>query len=103
MKLTKWIPGDVKPVRVGVYERSYGNALPAYCYWDGKFWGMYGPTPNQAVRWKMCSKKLWTGIAIMRVTCRGEGRALALGDAWSANSCCSKPLLQELFPSSNNG
>ena len=52
MKLTDWIPGDIKPVRVGVYERSYGNALPAYCYWDGKFWGMYGPTPNQAIRWK---------------------------------------------------
>ncbi|MFZ6727389.1 hypothetical protein ACO0K2_18000 [Undibacterium sp. MH2W] len=37
MKLTPWIDGDIKPVRVGVYERNYGSAGFAYCKWDGKY------------------------------------------------------------------
>ena len=48
MKLTPWFPGDVKPVREGVYERDYINASPGkfYCYWNGKFWGLYGTNPK---------------------------------------------------------
>ena len=55
MKLTPWFPGTVKPVRVGVYERdfsgTYAGNLPGlhYCYWNGKFWGLYGTNPKIAV------------------------------------------------------
>lgn len=37
MKLTDWIDGDTKPVRVGVYERDFYFGI-TYCYWDGKKW-----------------------------------------------------------------
>jgi len=39
-KFTPWFPGNVKPVRVGVYQRQY-NCPPTnwFCYWDGKLWG----------------------------------------------------------------
>lgn len=52
MKLTNWIPGDVKPVRVGVYQRKYDqNSIASstwYCYWNGEFWGVHGGTPKKA-------------------------------------------------------
>lgn len=52
MKLTNWIPGNVKPVRAGVYQRKYDRDSIAcstrYCYWSGAFWGVYGETPKEA-------------------------------------------------------
>ena len=49
MKLTPWFPGDVKPVRVGVYERDYLPSNPrAYCYWAGMKWSTWRRTPRQA-------------------------------------------------------
>ena len=52
MKLTDWIPGNVKPVRVGVYERLYDKDSIAprifYNYWNGEFWSVYGETPEDA-------------------------------------------------------
>lgn len=41
MKLTGWYPGNVKPVRVGVYECEwgyYGVMSYYYNYWDGSNW-----------------------------------------------------------------
>lgn len=39
MKLTPWYPGNVKPVRVGVYERKYPSFfLPVFCKWNGDIW-----------------------------------------------------------------
>jgi hypothetical protein len=40
MKLTDWYSGDKKPVRVGVYQRDYGNIGLLYSYWDGGKWGV---------------------------------------------------------------
>ena len=41
-KLTPWFPGDVKPVRVGHYERDWdgdGNALKlSPDFWNGDSW-----------------------------------------------------------------
>ena len=51
MKLTKWIPGNVKPVRVGVYQRKYDSGDVQYSYWNGKFWSVYGETPEEAESW----------------------------------------------------
>ncbi len=48
MKLTPWFSGDQKPVRVGVYERKYGEAdddeAGLYCYWDGLHWHAWEAT-----------------------------------------------------------
>ena len=49
MKLTTWFPGDVKPVRVGVYERKYNmSRFYCYCYWDGEYWHVWAETPMVA-------------------------------------------------------
>jgi len=38
-QLTGWISGDLKPVRVGVYERdSWGQGSTIYSLWNGEFW-----------------------------------------------------------------
>ena len=48
MKLTPWFPGTVKPARVGVYEREYGQDDFLYCRWDGKYWHAWALTPKRA-------------------------------------------------------
>lgn len=49
VKLTPWFPGNVKPVRVGVYQRPYGSYdYPLYCWWDGKEWSAGARTPFEA-------------------------------------------------------
>jgi hypothetical protein len=51
MKLTPWFPGDVKPVRVGVYERQYFREQleTRYSYWSGYKWSTWAPTPKGAL------------------------------------------------------
>jgi hypothetical protein len=45
MKLTPWFPGNVKPVRPGVYQQMCGfNRDVGYQYWDGKVWGLWSRT-----------------------------------------------------------
>jgi hypothetical protein len=38
MKKTPWIPGNVKPVRVGVYQRHHDNYDTIFSRWDGEMW-----------------------------------------------------------------
>lgn len=55
MKLTDWIRGMEKPVRVGVYQRMYyygKNSNVQYCYWNGEAWGMGEHTVEQAMMHK---------------------------------------------------
>lgn len=37
MNPTPWFPGEVKPVREGVYQRMYNKNSRdiRYCFWDG--------------------------------------------------------------------
>ena len=42
-KKTPWFDGDVKPMRVGVYERDdsatwLGDGSEAFSFWDGHYW-----------------------------------------------------------------
>ena len=67
MKLTKWIHGNIKPVRAGVYQRKYGYGFVSYCYWDGDFWYWREETPALA---EACGDRLssvqtlpWRGLA----------------------------------------
>lgn len=42
MKKTPWFDGSVKPVRVGVYERTFGSGETHFSKWDGKRWNQFG-------------------------------------------------------------
>lgn len=45
-KLTPWFPGDVKPARVGVYERKTRRGMTyRYSFWSGVNWMLSGATP----------------------------------------------------------
>lgn len=71
MKLTDWYPGDVKPVRPGVYERDYGSVegvIPPfrYCYWDCDCWQVASTLVRDALRVYEDSKYQslpWRGVA----------------------------------------
>lgn len=67
MKLTPWIVGRLKPVRVGVYQRESAYGV-VYSYWNGRFWGMikernvlseferYAPSQWQDIPWRGVAK-----------------------------------------------
>ena len=67
MKLTEWYPGDVKPYRPGVYERSYGfTSNVGYAFFDGVDWFLRSHTKEDAITDKQKSrhKQLpWRGLA----------------------------------------
>lgn len=48
MKMTPWFPGDVRSVRVGVYERLYNPDWARFCHWNGVFWSVCGLTARIA-------------------------------------------------------
>ena len=66
-KLTPWFPGSVKPVHVGVYQRTW-KSLP-FSFWDGRQWLLAGyekrdamghsniPSSAQSVPWRGLSEK----------------------------------------------
>lgn len=54
--ITPWFPGDVSPVRPGVYmiDQSRSNdtyAEEVFSYWDGKFWYQQDSEPKYAMLW----------------------------------------------------
>jgi len=50
MKLTKWFPYTVKPIRVGFYQTKIdGTKKIYYKYWDGAFWGAGENTLRNAI------------------------------------------------------
>lgn len=67
MKKTPWFPGDVKPVRVGWYQREYtgtGDVIDTPDWFDGEKWylGMRGgkstlPAFTQGRRWRGLTKE----------------------------------------------
>ena len=48
MKKTDWFPGDVKPVRVGVYEQKNPIGQLGYQRWDGSSWYFWCSTVFKA-------------------------------------------------------
>ena len=65
MTKTEWISGDLKPVRVGVYERKYLEDI-RYCNWTGEFWctGAYGVhfAANHCIDRSFRQDALWRGL-----------------------------------------
>lgn len=46
-QLSLWLPGTMKPVRVGVYRRQYTFGV-RFAYWNGERWSVYGRTAREA-------------------------------------------------------
>lgn len=66
--LTPWFPGDVKPVRPGVYETdARGSRLRCFQHWNGRFWGMACKTLDGAELYADDSSNYqddkWRGLA----------------------------------------
>lgn len=65
-KTTDWYPPNVKPVRVGIYERKFLSASARFSYWNGKEWGANDMTPERAYLYRGCPSKyqflLWRGL-----------------------------------------
>jgi hypothetical protein len=42
--VTQWYPPNIKPVHVGIYQRSWNDVI-GHCYWDGMAFskGRYDP------------------------------------------------------------
>jgi putative component of toxin-antitoxin plasmid stabilization module len=62
---TPWYPGDVKPVRWGVYERRTPVGI-RYSLWDGEQWKYWHRTPMLALCCKTASNHqhdlAWRGL-----------------------------------------
>jgi len=68
-RVTDWLSGDLKPVRVGVYQKIFCGDI-VYAHWNGDFWGMFtGPKskPEDALRDAHCrsmaQRAHWRGLA----------------------------------------
>lgn len=63
LKLTDWFPGDVKPVRVGVYQTNSHR----FQYWNGQWWGFFMPNPEAALKFRSSKSasqaRRWRGLA----------------------------------------
>lgn len=73
VKCTQWYPGDVEPVRKGVYQRNLFyqrecQYLITYSYWNGEFWGSYShQSPRAAFGFRRVRSGYqnlgWRGVA----------------------------------------
>ena len=45
-KLTPWYPGEIKPIRIGFYERMYHRGQAYFCWWDGAQFGLASEVPS---------------------------------------------------------
>lgn len=72
-KLTQWFPGDVRPARIGVYERNfyfrerYLRALK-FAFWNGEFWSPCQLSKDEAIFMSRSAYQLnrligWRGLA----------------------------------------
>lgn len=64
--LTPWFDGNTKPVRVGVYQRSYHQGIFCFSYWHGSGWGFNELSPELAAKTtdrSFCQYLPWRGLA----------------------------------------
>ena len=66
-KLTPWFPGEVKPVREGVYECRGAPTHESYQHWNGAIWGGWATDKDAAAenrdRPSMRHSPQWRGLA----------------------------------------
>jgi hypothetical protein len=58
-KLTPWFPGDVKPARVGVYEKDLDDGVFKFSLWDGRKWRFCRESVGSALRQRERSAWQW--------------------------------------------
>ena len=64
-ELTDWIPGEVKPVHEGVYERRMSDG--SFSCWNGEVWNEDAATPADAAGKTSPSRDQrasWRGLAV---------------------------------------
>lgn len=67
--VTQWFDGAVKPVHIGVYERSiYGSGSTAFWNWNGQYWEHGGYRTPTVPRHRLVTPSLnqslpWRGLA----------------------------------------
>jgi hypothetical protein len=49
MNRTEWFPVHIKPVRKGIYERSFTWGI-RFAYWDGDLWGGFAMNTKDAYK-----------------------------------------------------
>lgn len=60
MKLTRWYPAHIKPVRVGFYEVSSGDGLfKDFYWWSGALWRI---APNSYFCLHESTNLKWRGL-----------------------------------------
>ena len=64
MEKTAWFPADVKPARVGIYERLFADSVQ-FSRWNGTFWFYKNNTIESAdmevcLSWNLLP---WRGLA----------------------------------------
>jgi hypothetical protein len=65
MKLSKWFPGKISPVRLGVYQVFWFTKV-VFAFWDGYSWHVGAKSPLEAVLIHHFAAKLpirWRGLA----------------------------------------
>jgi hypothetical protein len=64
---TDWFPGNIKPVRIGVYEKQIYNERSVFSYWDGAYWFVYSYSVLAALQHRGCKSVFqnskWRGIS----------------------------------------
>ena len=68
MKFTEWYPGDVKPVRPGVYQQRNSCGHIGYQRWDGRKWRTWFYSPEYASKARSYAARgfqndPWRGLA----------------------------------------
>lgn len=61
---TEWFPNHIHPVRLGVYETTFG-VVKGFSYWDGSYWSAMGWDPDQAIEFSSypgVQNKIWRGL-----------------------------------------
>lgn len=78
LEVTDWIPGSVRPMREGVYERRVSDGT--YSCWDGAAWNRDSDSPAEAAGSRTTSRDQnasWRGLTerseLPCATCNGHG------------------------------
>lgn len=51
--ITPWLDGKDLPIRLGVYQRDYGQGRHWYSYWNGSYWGSLCAFSDHAVSMRL--------------------------------------------------
>jgi hypothetical protein len=66
-ELTDWFPPEIKPVRIGVYQRQFSN-YSSYSWWNGKHFSIGREFPSaldiHSAQESVFQNKPWRGLSV---------------------------------------